>query len=99
MKPQAKTTYMQKRAVVVGGEEKKARDLMQKLMTLRNAKVAKRRVAQEERRKVHRKKVAENEEKRGEREKRERDEYWRKEGKKRKKGEADGGSGGGKRRR
>ena len=30
MKPQKKKTYMSKRAVVLGGEEKKARDLMQK---------------------------------------------------------------------
>lgn len=91
-KPQRKPTYMQKRAVVLGGEEKKARDLMQKLMTLRNDKVAKRRAAQEERRKVYRKKVAENEEKKTEREKREREEFWRKEGKKRK---GQDGSGGG----
>jgi ribosome biogenesis protein BMS1 len=55
---------MQKRAVVVGGEEKKARDLMQKIMTLRNEKVAKRRVAKEEKRKEYRKKVEENAEKR-----------------------------------
>lgn len=96
MKPQKKTTYMQKRAVVLGGEEKKARDLMQKIMTLRNEKVAKRRVAQEARKEGYRKKVAENEGKRSEREKREKDEYWRREGKKRK-GEGEGG--GGKRRR
>ncbi|KAA6409977.1 MAG: ribosome biogenesis BMS1 [Lasallia pustulata] len=96
MKPQRKTTYMQKRAVVLGGEEKKARDLMQKIMTLRNEKVAKRKVAQEARREGYRKKVAGNAEKKAEREKRERDEYWRREGKKRK-GEGEGG--GGKRRR
>ncbi|KAM0165829.1 hypothetical protein ACHAQE_002163 [Botrytis cinerea] len=97
MKKQSKPTYMQKRAVVVGGEEKKARDLMQKLMTLRNDKVAKRKVANEKRREVYRKKVAENEEKRGEREKKEKQEYWRKEGKKRR-ADTDGG-GGGKRRK
>ncbi|RAL65697.1 hypothetical protein DID88_005365 [Monilinia fructigena] len=97
MKKQSKPTYMQKRAVVVGGEEKKARDLMQKLMTIRNEKVAKRKVANEKRREVYRKKVAENEEKRGEREKKEKQEYWRKEGKKRR-ADTDGG-GGGKRRR
>jgi ribosome biogenesis protein BMS1 len=96
-KKQGKETYMQKRAVVVGGEEKKARDLMQKVMTLRNEKVAKRREAKEEKRKVYRKKVAENAEMRGEREKREKQEYWRKEGKKRR-ADTDG-SGGGKRRR
>ena len=98
MKPQRQQTYLQKRAVVLGGEEKKARDLMQKLMTLRNEKVEKRRVRKEEVRKVYRKKVAENEEKRGEREKRERDEYWRREGKKRR-NMGDDGDGGGKRRK
>jgi ribosome biogenesis protein BMS1 len=96
-KKQSKETYMQKRAVVLGGEEKKARDLMQKVMTLRNEKVAKRRVAKEEKRKEYRKKVEENAEKRGEREKKEKQEYWRKEGKKRR-ADADG-EGGGKRRR
>ena len=97
MKPQKKPTYLQKRAVVLGGEEKKARDLMQKIMTLRNEKVAKRRVAQEARKVGYRKKMAENIEKKGEREKRERDDYWRKEGKKRRT-QSDGG-GGGKRRK
>jgi len=96
-KKQSKQTYMQKRAVVLGGEEKKARDLMQKIMTLRNEKVAKRRVAKEEKRKEYRKKVAENAEMRGEREKREKQEYWRKEGKKRR-ADTDG-AGGGKRRK
>lgn len=99
MKPRAKNkqTYMQKRAVVLGGEEKKARDLMQKIMTLRNEKEAKRRAAKEAKRVIYRKKVAENEEKRSEREKREKQEYWRREGKKRKGTEEAGG--GGKRRR
>ncbi|KAL4909989.1 hypothetical protein BDW74DRAFT_144170 [Aspergillus multicolor] len=90
-------TYLQKRAVVLGGEEKKARDLMQKLNTLRNDKQAKRAVKQEERRKVYRAKVAEGLEKKAEREKRERDEYWRREGKKRKNDDGEGG--GGKKRR
>jgi ribosome biogenesis protein BMS1 len=91
-------TYLQKRAVVLGGEEKKARDLMQKLQTLRNEKAEKRARKQEERRTVYRKKVAENLEKKAEREKRERDDFWRKEGRKRQNNE-DGGSGGGKRRK
>lgn len=96
MAPQRKQTYLQKRAVVLGGEEKRARNLMQQLMTIRNEKVAKRRAKQEERREPYRRKVRENEEKRAGREKREREEYWRKEGKKRGKGE-EGGGGGGKR--
>ena len=84
MKPQRKQTYMQKRAVVVGGDEKKARALMQMIMAVRKEKVEKRQVAQEKRKEGYRKKVKENEEKRDQREKRERDDYWKREGKKRK---------------
>ncbi|KAH8705189.1 putative ribosome biogenesis protein [Talaromyces proteolyticus] len=97
MRPRKEQTYMQKRAVVLGGEEKKARDLMQKLSTMNNEKRAKRAAAQEDRRKVYRAKVAENLEKKADREKREQKEYWRQEGKKRK--HIDGESGGGKKRR
>ncbi|KAL9126696.1 MAG: hypothetical protein Q9217_004293 [Psora testacea] len=93
MAPQRKQTYMQKRAVVLGGEEKRARDLMQKIMTLRKEKVEKRRLKQEQRKEPYRKKMRESEEKKAEREKRESEEYWRREGKKRK--GAEGGSGGG----
>ncbi|KAG0161023.1 hypothetical protein PDIDSM_8556 [Penicillium digitatum] len=93
-------TYMQKRAVVLGGEEKKARDLMQKLTTLRNEKQAKRSAKQEERRKVYRAKVADSLEKKAEREKRERNDYWRKEGNKTKNPDEDsGGRGRGKKRK
>lgn len=97
MKPQRKETYLQKRAVVLNGEEKKARALLHQVMTLRNEKVAKRRAKQEERRQPYRQKVKENEEMRTAREKRERDEYWRREGKKRR-NESEAG-GGGKRRK
>ncbi|OGE50227.1 hypothetical protein PENARI_c018G01817 [Penicillium arizonense] len=99
MKPRKDQTYMQKRAVVLGGEEKKARDLMQKLTTMRNEKQAKRSAKQEERRKVYRAKVAEGLEKKAEREKRERNDYWRKEGKKRKNTDEEGGGGRGKKRK
>lgn len=102
MKPQKKQTYVQKRAVVLGGEEKVARRLMQQVMTLRNEKVEKRRQKQEERRQPHRAKVAENEEKRKEREKKERDDFWKREGRKRKgwsEGGENGGAGGGGKRR
>lgn len=93
MLPQKKPTYLQKRAVVLGGEEKRARDLLQKVMTLRKEKVTKRQEAKEEKRKEYRKKVKENEEKRSEREKRERDQFWQREGKKRKRDDGDGGGG------
>ena len=92
MAPQRKQTYLQKRAVVLGGEEKRARDLMQKITTLRKEKDEKRRQKQEERKEPYRKKVKENEEKRVEREKRERDEYWRREGKKRRLQDEGGGN-------
>ena len=98
MAPQRKQTYLQKRAVVLGGEEKRARNLMQKIMTIRKEKVAKRKVKQEERKEPYRRKMRENEEKKAEREKRERDAYWRREGKKRRQqDEGAGGSRGGKR--
>lgn len=93
MRPRKQASYLQKRAVVLGGEEKKARDLMQKIMSLRTEKMEKRKASKEEKRQVHWKKVAENEEKRREREKRERDEYWRREGKKRKREDGDGPAG------
>ncbi|KAH7071917.1 hypothetical protein BKA63DRAFT_473828 [Paraphoma chrysanthemicola] len=96
-KPQQKQTYLQKRAVVLGGEEKKARKLMDQVMTIRNDKVEKRRKKQEERKEGYKAKVKENEEKRGEREKREKQEYWAREGKKRRNDGAEGG--GGKRRK
>lgn len=97
MRPHKDKTYLQKRAVVLGGEEKKARDLMQKLTTMRNDKHARRAAKQEERRQVYRAKVEDGLEKKTEREKRERDDYWRREGRKRK--NADGESGGGKKRK
>ncbi|KAK3056795.1 Glycoside hydrolase 2 (Mannanase, beta-galactosidase) [Extremus antarcticus] len=104
MKPQKHKTYAQKRAVVLGGEEKAARRLMQQVMTLRKEKVEKRRVKQEERKEPYKRKVEENEGRRREREKKERDRFWAKEGRKRKgwadkeSGEGEGG-GGGKRRK
>lgn len=97
MAPQRKQTYLQKRAVVLGGEERRARDLMQKIMTVRNEKVEKRRLKKEEKREPFRRRMAENAEKKAGREKRERDEYWRREGKKRKGTEDEGGGGGGRR--
>lgn len=93
MRPRKDQTYLQKRAVVLGGEEKRARDLMQKLTTLRNEKQAKRAAKQEERKQVYRAKAAESLEKKSERERRERNEFWRREGKKRKNQDSEGGGG------
>jgi ribosome biogenesis protein BMS1 len=96
-KPQKKETYMQKRAVVVRGEEKKARDLMQKLTTIRKDVAEKRRAKKEEKRVEYRKKVSELEDRMESKEKEEKKAYWEREGKKR--GPGDGGGGGGKRRK
>lgn len=96
-KPQKKATYMQKRAVVVGGEEKKARDLMQKLTTIRKDVAEKRKVAKDKNRAAFKEKMSLMEEKKAAREKRETKEYWSREGKKRRAG--DEGGGGGKRKR
>ncbi|KAF2870700.1 hypothetical protein BDV95DRAFT_619673 [Massariosphaeria phaeospora] len=95
MRPQRTPTYLQKRAVVLGGDEKKARRLLDQVMTIRNEKVEKRRKKQEERREGYKKKVAVGAEKKAEREKREKQEFWRGEGKKRKYQGEDGGGGGG----
>ncbi|ANB15681.1 GTPase BMS1 [Sugiyamaella lignohabitans] len=97
MKPQKKETYLQKRAVVLNGEEKKARDLMVKVMTLRNEKEAKRSAKKKEQREQYVKKLAKNEEKRADRERREKKEYFRKEGRKRSASEAQSASGSSKR--
>ncbi|KAI6083132.1 DUF663-domain-containing protein [Hypoxylon rubiginosum] len=97
-KPQKRQTYLQKRAVVAGGEEKKARDLLQKLTTIRKDAVARRRAKKDEKRAEFKKKMEANSDKKEAREKREKQEFWRKEGKKRK-GENGEAGGGGKRRR
>ena len=99
---QRNQTYMQKRAVVPDKEERKARQLLMQLNTLRKDKEARRAAKQEERKAGYRAAVAENMEKKAEREKREKQEYWRREGKKRKAqedGAAAGGGGGSKKKR
>ncbi|WP_234038572.1 hypothetical protein, partial [Erythrobacter sp. YJ-T3-07] len=96
MKPQRHQTYMQKRAVVLGGEEKKARDLLQKITTIRKDTEAKRAVKKAENRAKFKKRMEEMSDKKEAREKREKKEYWEREGRKRKAGDEGGG---GKRRR
>lgn len=97
-KPQNKKTYMQKRAVVLGGEERKARDLMQKLTSIRKDVAEKRKAAKDKNRAAFKEKMSKMEEKKAAREKRETKEFWSKEGKKRRAGD-EGGGGGGKRRK
>ncbi|KAI0629907.1 hypothetical protein C8Q77DRAFT_274825 [Trametes polyzona] len=77
MKPQHRATYMQKRAVVLEPEEKKALALLQQVRALRKDQVARRREKQEERRAAHRKKVEKEEAKKSEKEKEKRKEYMR----------------------
>ncbi|PNS17055.1 Ribosome bioproteinsis protein bms1 [Sphaceloma murrayae] len=84
MKPQKKDTYMQKRAVVTGGEEKRQRALLEQLRAIRNEKEDKRRGKKEEKRQEYREKKEKEGERKRQREKDERDRYWEKEGKKRK---------------
>jgi ribosome biogenesis protein BMS1 len=92
---QQKQTYLQKRAVVPDKDERKARQLLMQLNTLKKDKEARRAAKQEERKQGYRAKVAENAEKKAEREKREKQEYWRKEGRKRKDPDGGAGRGGG----
>lgn len=92
MKPQKKKTYATKRAVVVGGEEKKARDLMQKLATIRKEKDTKRRSKKDEKFKEKLKTIAKKEELRKEKEKERRNNFFAKEGKKRTLGSSEGNS-------
>ena len=84
MKKQKKPTYLQKRTVILGGEEKRARDLLLKVMTLRNEKVRKRKEKKAIERAKHLKKVQQSEELRKAREKKEKKEFWEHEGGKRK---------------
>lgn len=98
MSKQKKPTYLQKRTVILGGEEKQARDLLQKVMTLRNEKVKKRKEKKAVERAKYIKKVQESDEMRKAREKREKKEFWEREGRKRKV-DSDGKEGGKRRRR
>lgn len=92
MKPQKKKTYMQKRAVVLQGEEKKARALMQKLGTIARAKEEKKRETKDVKRKEKLKKLAKEAEKRTEKEKERKKDYFAREGKKRSFGSNDASS-------
>lgn len=83
MKPQKKKTYMAKRAVVLGGEEKKARAFMQKVLTISHAKEDKRKAKKAEQRKERLKRLAKTEEEKLQKDKEKKKEYFAKAGKKR----------------
>lgn len=99
MKPQHRSTYMQKRAVVLEPDEKKAIALLQQIRALRKDQVARRRDKKNESREVHRKKAEKEEEKKNDKDKEKRKDYMRIAGQKSKR-EADMEEGrGGKRRK
>ena len=83
MKPQKKQSYLAKRAVVLGGEEKRARDLMQKIATVRKEKESKRRAKKDEKFQDRLKKKAKEEEIRNEKKKEKSKEFFAREGRKR----------------
>lgn len=91
-KPQKKQSYLAKRAVIVGGEEKKARDLMNKIHTLKKDKDRKRKEKKQEKFKDRLKELAKKEEKKKEKERERKKEYFSKEGKKRRLEQAESGS-------
>ncbi|EIW81233.1 DUF663-domain-containing protein [Coniophora puteana RWD-64-598 SS2] len=98
MKPQQRQTYMQKRAVIMEPEEKKAVALLQQVRALRKDQVARRREKQKERKEVHRKKIEKDDEKRIEKDKEKRKEIMRAAGMKQKR-ETDAAEGRGPKRR
>ncbi|TFY70335.1 hypothetical protein EVG20_g2672 [Dentipellis fragilis] len=77
MKPQNRLTYMQKRAVVLEPEEKKALAVIQQIRAIRKDQVSKRREKQEERKEVRRKKQEKDEGRLAEKRKEERKEHMR----------------------
>ena len=83
MKPQKKKTYMAKRAVVMGGEEKKARAFMQKVLTISRAKDEKRKSKKADQRKERLKRLAKVEEAKLAKDKEKKQEYFAKNGRKR----------------
>lgn len=91
-KPQKKQSYMAKRAVLVDGEEKKARDLMNKIHTLKKDKDKKRAAKHQEKFQERLKKFAAKDEIKKEKERERKREYFAKESKKRKLEQADSGT-------
>ena len=77
MKKQHRETYMQKRAVVMEPEEKRAVALLQQVRALRKDQVQRRREKKDEKREKHRKVKEKEEERKGEKEREKRKEYMR----------------------
>lgn len=100
-RPQLKQTYMAKRAVVMDGDEKKMRDLVNKINTLKRDKDVKRKAKKSEKFLEKLKEIAKKEEGKKEKERERKKEYFAKQGKKRQLDSSEGASAafGGKRRR
>lgn len=77
MKAQHRQTYLQKRAVVMEPEEKKAVALLQQIRALRKDQMARRKGKQDERKETKRKKTEKDEERKTDKKKEERKEYMR----------------------
>lgn len=82
-RPQSKPLYMTKRAVVVDGDEKKMRDLMQKINTMKRSKDKKRTETKQAKFQDRLKAMAKKEEFKKDKEKERKKEYFQREGKKR----------------
>ncbi|KAJ7758562.1 GTP binding protein [Mycena maculata] len=98
MKPQRQQTYMQKRAVVMEPEERKAVALLQQIRALRKDQVVRRREKKSEKKMEHLKKVEKDEEKKNEKVKERKKEVMRATGRKSKR-EAEAEEGRGSKRR
>lgn len=77
MKPQRDQTYLQKRAVVMEPEEKKAIALLQQIRALRKDQVAKRKEKKKETKEARKKKLEKEDEKKNEKEKTRKKEHMR----------------------
>ena len=92
--PQKNLTYMQKRAVVLSEEERKAIGLLQQVQAIQKAKVAKRQEKKTESRVARAKKIEKDVSKREEKSKEEKREHYRQMGKEKKRKEQAESSGG-----
>ncbi|KAJ7071858.1 GTP binding protein [Mycena belliarum] len=94
MKPQRQQTYLQKRAVVMEPEERKAVALLQQIRALRKDQVARRKEKKSEKNAVHKKKVEKEEERKNDKVKERKKEVMRATGRKSKReAEAEEGRG------
>lgn len=77
MRPQSKQTYLQKRAVVMEPEEKKAVALLQQIRALRKDQVGRRKEKKDEKKAERQKKLEKEEAKKSEKERERRKDYMR----------------------